>query len=154
VKLRYRPRTQAATPEAFAAELAERLDSDLERGFTGHGPHRDELALLRDGRELRAYGSQGEQRLALLALILAEREVLAAERGAPPLLLLDDVMSELDADRRERLIARLGSAGQSVITTTDLAHVPGAQAPGVARVQVRDGVVDDEAVRAPAEVAA
>jgi DNA replication and repair protein RecF len=154
VELRYRPRTQAATPEAFAAELAERLDSDLERGFTGHGPHRDELALLRDGRELRAYGSQGEQRLALLALILAEREVLAAERGAPPLLLLDDVMSELDADRRERLIARLGSAGQSVITTTDLAHVPGAQAPGVARVQVRDGVVDDEAVRAPAEVAA
>jgi DNA replication and repair protein RecF len=154
VELRYRPRTQAVTPEAFAAELAERLDSDLERGFTGHGPHRDELALLRDGRELRAYGSQGEQRLALLALILAEREVLAAERGAPPLLLLDDVMSELDADRRERLIARLGSAGQSVITTTDLAHVPGAQAPGVARVQVRDGVVDDEAVRAPAEVAA
>ena len=51
---------------------------DLERGFTGHGPHRDELAILRDGRELRVYGSQGEQRLALLALLLAERAVLAA----------------------------------------------------------------------------
>ena len=60
---------------------AARLDSDLERGFSGHGPHRDELALLRDGRELRVYGSQGEQRLALLALLLAERAVLGAERG-------------------------------------------------------------------------
>ena len=74
------------------------MDADLERGFTGHGPHRDDLALLRDGRELRAFGSQGEQRLALLALLLAEREALEQERGAPPLLLLDDVMSELDAD--------------------------------------------------------
>ena len=60
------------------------------------------LALLRDGRELRAYGSQGEQRMGLLALLLAERDVLEDERGAPPLLLLDDVMSELDFGRRER----------------------------------------------------
>ena len=100
------------TPEELAAELAERLDADLERGFTSHGPHRDDLALLRDGRELRVYGSQGEQRLALLALLLAERDVLDEERGAPPLLLLDDVMSELDAERRARLVARLG-AGQA-----------------------------------------
>ena len=78
-------------------------DADLERGFTGHGPHRDDLAFRRDGRELRAYGSRGQQRLGLLALLLAEREELAAERGAAPLLLLDDVMSELDATRRERL---------------------------------------------------
>src|SRR5947199_118551 len=95
------------------------------RGFTGHGPNRADSVPRRDGRELRAYGSQGEQRLALLALLLAEREVLAAERGAPPLILLDDVMSELDADRRALLVERLGE-GQSVITTTDLAHVPGA----------------------------
>src|ERR687885_164586 len=67
--LRYRPRSQPASAQELAAELAERLDSDLERGFTGHGPHRDELLLLRDGRELRVYGSQGEQRLALLALL-------------------------------------------------------------------------------------
>src|SRR5919199_823339 len=139
--LRYRPRSQAATPEQLAAELAERLDSDLDRGFTGHGPHRDELLLLRDGRELRVYGSQGEQRLALLALLLAERGVLADERGAPPLLLLDDVMSELDDGRRERLVARLAGGGQSVITTTELAHVPGAQAPGVVRLAVPPGAV-------------
>ncbi len=71
------------TPEALAAELAERVDADLERGFTGHGPHRDDLALLRDGRELRAFGSQGEQRLALLALLLAERETLDAGARRP-----------------------------------------------------------------------
>jgi DNA replication and repair protein RecF len=154
-ELRYRPRTRAGTPEAFAAELAERLEGDLERGFTTHGPHRDELSLLRDARELRAFGSQGEQRLALLALLLAEREVLASERGAPPLLLLDDVMSELDADRRERLVARLGETGQSVVTTTDLAHVPGAGAAEVRRLRVQDGAVAGEAAgRAPAEAAA
>jgi DNA replication and repair protein RecF len=142
--LRYRPRSTAATPEQLAAELAERFDSDLDRGFTGHGPHRDELLLLRDGRELRIYGSQGEQRLALLALLLAERAALAEERGAPPLLLLDDVMSELDADRRERLVERIGGAGQSVITTTDLAHVPGASAAGVLRLRVAPGAVAED----------
>jgi DNA replication and repair protein RecF len=146
--LRFRPRSQAATPEAFAAELAERVDSDLERGFTGHGPHRDELLLLRDGRELRVYGSQGEQRLALLALLLAERAALEDERGAPPLLLLDDVMSELDAERRERLVERIAGAGQAVITTTDLGHVPGAGAAGVVRLRVAPGAVAED--RAPA----
>jgi DNA replication and repair protein RecF len=142
--LRYRPRSEAASAEELAAELAARLDSDLERGFTGHGPHRDELLLLRDGRELRVYGSQGEQRLALLALLLAERAALEEERGAPPLLLLDDVMSELDADRRGRLVERLGGAGQSVITTTDLAHVPGAGDAGVVRLAVTAGAVTAE----------
>src|SRR5206468_3486189 len=101
-ELKFRPRTKAQTPEEFAAELYERHQSDLDRGFSQHGPHRDDLGLLRDGRELRAYGSQGEQRLALLALLLAERSVLARERGAAPLMLLDDVMSELDAERRQR----------------------------------------------------
>src|SRR5881392_3109861 len=81
-EVRYRPRSSAATAEELAGELAERTDADLERGFTGHGPHRDDLALSRDGRELRSYGSQGEQRLALLALLLAEREALAEARGS------------------------------------------------------------------------
>ena len=105
---------------------------DLERGFTGYGPHRDELALVRGGRELRVYGSQGEQRLALLALLLAERAVLAEHRRREPLMLLDDVMSELDAERRELLVAELRTGGQSVIATTDLAHVPGATDAAVA----------------------
>ncbi len=66
---------------------------------------------MRDGRELRAYGSQGQQRLALLALLLAERDAARrAPRGRPPLMLLDDVMSELDAERRERCVELLRAA--------------------------------------------
>jgi DNA replication and repair protein RecF len=148
VALEYRPRSRAADADEFVAELQTRLPSDLERGFTGHGPHRDELALLRDGRELRVYGSQGEQRLALLALLLAERSVLAEQRGRTPLMLLDDVMSELDAERRELLSGELSSGGQSVIATTDLAHVPGASDARVARLRVTPGAILQEALAA------
>lgn len=144
-ELRYRPRSRAGSAEELAAELAERVDADLQRGFTTHGPHRDDVGLLRDGRELRAYGSQGEQRIALLSLLLAERAVLAEERGAPPLLLLDDVMSELDETRRGLLVERLGE-GQALLTTTELAHVPGAGDDGVVRVRVEGGGILAEAV--------
>jgi DNA replication and repair protein RecF len=146
--LDYRPRSRAEGEQEFVAELQARLASDLERGFSGHGPHRDELAILRDGRELRLYGSQGEQRLALLALLLAERDVLSRERGRTPLMLLDDVMSELDAERRELLAAELSSGGQSVIATTDLAHVPGAAGSRVARLRVSTGAILQEALAA------
>jgi DNA replication and repair protein RecF len=147
-RLEYRPRTRALDEEQLIAELRERLDSDLQRGFSGHGPHRDELVLLRDGRELRAYGSQGEQRLALLALLLAERAVLAEHRQSAPLMLLDDVMSELDPARRKLLAEELCSGGQSVIATTDLAHVPGAGEASVRRLRVSTGAVLQEALAA------
>ena len=146
--LAYRPRSRAADEQEFVAELQARLASDLERGFSTHGPHRDELALLRDGRELRLYGSQGEQRLALLAMLLSERTVLARERGRTPLMLLDDVMSELDSERRELLARELASGGQSVIATTDLGHVPGACAADVTRLRVSPGAVLQEALAA------
>jgi DNA replication and repair protein RecF len=146
--LEYRPRSRAAGEDEFVAELQERLASDLERGFSGHGPHRDELAILRDGREQRQYGSQGEQRLALLALLLAERTVLARERRRMPLMLLDDVMSELDLERRELLARELSSGGQSVIATTDLAHVPGAGGESVTRLRVTAGRILTEALAA------
>ncbi|MCW2951185.1 MAG: replication and repair protein RecF [Conexibacter sp.] len=132
----YRPRSHAADAAELAAELAERHERDLERGFTDHGPHRDDLVFRREDRELRAYGSQGQQRLALLALLLAEREAIAATRDAIPVMLLDDVMSELDDDRRARLVELLRGAGQSVITTTDLEHVPGANDVDVTRLSV------------------
>src|SRR5208282_611160 len=148
VTLQYRPRSRAGDAEQFMAELAERLPADLERGFTGHGPHRDEVVLQRDGRELRVYGSQGEQRLALLALLLAERAVLAQERGETPLMLLDDVMSELDSERRELLACELRSWGQSVIASTDLTHVPGAQDAGVTRLRISPGAILQEAIAA------
>jgi DNA replication and repair protein RecF len=146
--LDYRPRSRAVDEDEFVAELQARLAGDLERGFSTHGPHRDELALLRDGRELRLYGSQGEQRLALLALLLAERSVLAEQRRRTPLMLLDDVMSELDAERRELLAQELSSGGQSVIATTDLAHVPGADGAAVTRLRVCSGAILQEAIAA------
>jgi DNA replication and repair protein RecF len=145
----YRPRSHALAAEELASELGERADRDLERGFTSHGPHRDDFALLRAGRDLRAYGSQGQQRIALLALLLAEREAIGEARDALPLLLLDDVMSELDATRRLALVRRLRtSGGQSVITTTDLEHVPGAAEPGVVRVGIAEGKILQAAVAA------
>jgi DNA replication and repair protein RecF len=145
--LSYRPRSRASDAEQLALELSERLAGDVERGFTGHGPHRDDIILLRDERDLRSYGSQGQQRLALLALLLAEREVIAAARASAPVMLLDDVMSELDRDRRESLVELLRSRGaQSVITTTDLEHVPNAQEDGVARLRVRSHEAVAEAV--------
>ena len=110
--MRYRPRSQATDAAGLAAELGERRAADLDRGFTAHGPHRDELVLTLDGAPLRAYGSQGQQRAALLALLFAERELLTERRDRPPLMLLDDVMSELDSERRERwrtCCARAGS---------------------------------------------
>ena len=127
-QLLYRPRSQATTAAQLTAEIADRHDSDLDRGFSGHGPHRDDLRLAREGRELRSYGSQGQQRLALLALLLAEREAIAASRGAAPILLLDDVASELDGGRRERLVELLAGdeagGGQSIVTATDPGQLP------------------------------
>jgi DNA replication and repair protein RecF len=107
-----------------ALDLDARLDRDLERGVTGLGPHLDDVVIAAGGRELRSFGSQGEQRLAVLALLLAEAELITERRGVPPLLLLDDVLSELDPDRRRILAARVARAGQALITATDAAMLP------------------------------
>jgi DNA replication and repair protein RecF len=104
--------------------LDERLSRDLERGTTGLGPHLDEIRVLAGDRDLRTYGSQGEQRMAVLSLLLAEAEVLAAQVGTAPLLLLDDALSELDADRRRVLSDRLGSRGQTIVTATGAEALP------------------------------
>ena len=123
-------------PSAEALEA--RVDADLERGTTGIGPHLDDFDLAAVGRELRRFGSQGEQRLAVLALILAEAELLAERGPAPPLLLLDDVLSELDERRRGILAERIGSSGQAFVTSTSASALPAAPAqlvevaPGVA----------------------
>jgi DNA replication and repair protein RecF len=148
MSIEYRPRSAARDVAEFTAELQACLQSDLERGFSGHGPHRDELALLSEARELRLYGSQGQQRLALLALLLAERALLASERGRIPLMLLDDVMSELDSERRALLAGELDAGGQSVIATTDLAHVPAATDARVTRLRVSGGTILQEALAA------
>jgi DNA replication and repair protein RecF len=140
-ELRYRPRSAATDADGLAEELAERRGADLERGFTAHGPHRDELQLLLEGVPLRTYGSQGQQRAALLALLFAERGLLAERRGRPPLMLLDDVMSELDAPRRQLLAELLRSGGQAVITATEPEHVPGSALADGGLVRVEDGAL-------------
>jgi DNA replication and repair protein RecF len=104
--------------------LDARLDRDLERGTTGLGPHLDDVQLLSAIRDLRLYGSQGEQRLTVLALLLAEAELIVERRGTPPLLLLDDVLSELDPDRRRALADRVGMGGQSLVTSTTATALP------------------------------
>jgi DNA replication and repair protein RecF len=104
--------------------LEARLDRDLERGTTGVGPHLDDVVVASNGRDLRSFGSQGEQRLAVLALLFAEGELLGDRRGVPPLLLLDDVLSELDPGRRRILAARVALAGQALLTATDAAMLP------------------------------
>jgi DNA replication and repair protein RecF len=115
-------RYEAETPSAEALE--ERLDRDIERGATGAGPHLDEVEILAGERDLRTFGSQGEQRLAVLALLLAEAELIQERRGFPPLLLLDDVLSELDPERRRVLAERLRTYGQALITTTSATALP------------------------------
>jgi len=107
-------------------ELDERLSRDIERAVTGAGPHLRDASITAGGRELRSFGSQGEQRTAVLALVLGEAELLAERRGEPPLLLLDDVFSELDTERRGALLAQLPQGGQTVITAT---HQPGVAEP-------------------------
>jgi DNA replication and repair protein RecF len=104
--------------------LEDRVDRDVERGATGLGPHLDEIAIVSGARDLRSFGSQGEQRLAVLALLLAEADLLTAERPSPPLLLLDDVLSELDPARREILASRVAGRGQTVITSTSRQALP------------------------------
>lgn len=148
--LRYRRRSRATDAATFARELGERVAADVERGFTAHGPHRDELLLSFGGRELRTYGSQGQQRVGLLAMLLAERVVVGETRSAPPILLLDDVMSELDRDRRSSLVDVVGECeGQVVITTTDVDHVPcGERGEPVTTVTVSAGSRLDDPVGA------
>jgi DNA replication and repair protein RecF len=133
--VRHSPLAAAADALALAAVLAYGRSADLERGFTAHGPHRDELQLLLDGVGRRAYGSQGQQRTALLALLFAERELLAERRARPPLMLLDDVMSELDTERRELLAGLLRSGGQAVVTATEPEHVPAVEEGELVRVE-------------------
>jgi DNA replication and repair protein RecF len=121
--IEYAPRAAGSAGE-IRAGLGERRETDSRLGRTSWGPHLDELKISTAGRSLRRYGSQGQQRTALLALLFAEREALLAAHRVAPLLLLDDVMSELDPERRGRLVERLGAGGQALITAAAEESVP------------------------------
>ncbi len=113
---------EGAPPTTEALEA--RLDRDLERGSTGIGPHLDDVILTSGPRDLRNFGSQGEQRLTVLALLLAEAELIAERRGFAPLLSLDDVLSELDPARRLILAERVQGSGQTLVTATQASSLP------------------------------
>jgi DNA replication and repair protein RecF len=134
-EISYRPRAEGDL-EPLIEELARRRSADLGRAYTSYGPQLDEVELRLAGRPLRRFGSQGQQRLALLALLFAERAVLLDAGRSAPLMLLDDVMSELDPQHRVLLVGILEGAGQSLITATESTHVP---SPSALRVEVRDG---------------
>ena len=106
------------------AEHDARLARDLERGVTGLGPHLHDIELMAGDRELRHYASQGEQRVAVLSLVLAEAEAIGSRTGVPPLVLLDDVLSELDGDRRLALAGLIAERGQTIVTATSPAALP------------------------------
>ncbi len=122
------PKDEAAIAHQFQLRLRERAREEQARGSTLSGPHRDDLELLLDGRPARLFASQGQQRSIALSLKLAEVKFLTAKLGEAPVLLLDDVLSELDLDRQAHLLALLDDTVQTFVSSThatELAYKPG-----------------------------
>jgi len=131
LELRYRPagaRIGEAPPDLVSQQLkaamSDARDEEIARGQTVVGPQRDDVEVWLDDHEARLFASQGQQRSAVLSLKLAELQYLADVTGEQPVLLLDDVMSELDPARRERLLAALQPGPQALITAADLNDLP------------------------------
>jgi DNA replication and repair protein RecF len=149
VRLAYRPAhgvrvggTEAEIAAGLAEILTARLERDREKGFTSAGPHADELTLALDGKGAKLFGSQGQQRAVVLALKIAEIENLRAALGRPPLLLLDDVSSELDPAKNRFLLGYLGGlSAQAFLTTTDRRLLDPAAGPDTAFYKVENGVL-------------
>ena len=115
------PSVGSETPrDALERRLVETADKELWNGTTLVGPHRDDIAFTLEGRDLAAFASRGQQRTAILALKLTELDLLEGLDGRPPLLLLDDVFSELDPARRAHLVRRITTLPQAFVTTTTL----------------------------------
>jgi DNA replication and repair protein RecF len=129
---------RGALRDALAAKRA----LDIQRGVTHAGPHRDDLQLHLDGRELRLFGSAGQQRTAAIALRMLEAETIRDRCGAAPLLLLDDPFAELDARRSHQILELLADAGlgQTVLAVPRAVDIP-PELTWLARWQVRDGVL-------------
>lgn len=133
---------QSTSPlEDMLRGLSNTRQEDLRRATTTFGPHRDDLELLLRGQDMRAYASQGQMRTAVLSMRLAELDMLRKRQGEAPLLLLDDVLSELDAGRRMRLLERIQGV-QTLLTCTDLSDLSGARPQAVLRV--RAGAIHPE----------
>ena len=111
-------------PENLAEAVNNSLAEDLKRGSTSVGPHRDDVPVLLDGQEARSYASQGQQRTAVVSLKLAEAALIENRTGERPLLLLDDVLSELDGERRAALLKEVAGGGQVIITSVEAGPFP------------------------------
>ncbi len=127
--------------EELAAAVARAAPAEARRGTTLVGPHRDDLALALDGKDLRAYGSRGQQRAAAFALRLAAAAIFREERGEAPILLLDDVFAELDPGRADRLAALVAGTAQVFATATHAEDLT-ARFPGVPLHRVRPGRIE------------
>jgi len=127
IEIRYRTALgEAAEPAALLAALERSQREEIRRGQTLAGPHRDDLAIEIDGVDARAFGSRGQQRLTALALRLAEILPVTDAAGTPPILLLDDALSELDPTARGHVLHEIQSAEQVFLTTPDAPVVDGA----------------------------
>ena len=126
LEIAYAPNLNAESAEILAEALFASRETDARRLTTTVGPHRDDVALLVDGRDVRAYGSQGQQRTAALSMRLAELNVMREDLGEWPVLMLDDVMSELDPGRRRRLLSHIKGI-QTLVTCTDPDDLAGAE---------------------------
>lgn len=151
----YRPgaRVDPGAPDleaALAAAVEAAAPDEQRRGVVLVGPHRDDLLLTLGGRDVRLYGSQGEQRSLVVALKLAELALLTERLGTTPLFLLDDVASELDAARRQGLVGALADAGAQVfLTTTDLDPAIASQLCDIIVFVIDAGTAERAAARAP-----
>lgn len=123
----------------FSSSLVRNRDEEFRRGLTLTGPHRDDISFLIDGRSAREFGSQGQQRSIVLAWKIAEVEVTHDILGKSPILLLDDVMSELDAARREAVVSFVRGEMQTIMTTTNLGYFSNGMLDGAKVVEIGDG---------------
>ena len=130
---------EAELREVFIDALISKRDQEISRGYTVVGPHRDDLILKVNDMDLRKYGSQGQQRTAALSLKLAELEFMKSETGEYPVLLLDDVFSELDGLRRKALINIIADKIQTIITATDGENLSGIKNNSYNVYQVKKG---------------
>ena len=125
--------------QRFRERLEGRRMVELAAGSSLYGPHRDELIFQVNGWNLRTYGSRGQQRTGALALKLAELQAMSEATGEKPILLLDDVMSELDAQRRAALLNALADVHQGIVTTTDWTQFSADFQQDVQRLQIEGG---------------
>ncbi len=130
--------------ESMAARLKEVRSRERELGATIIGPHRDDLSMLTDRREVGTYGSRGQKRLVALTLKLAESALIQDRAGELPILLLDDVLSELDGPRRRFVLDRIEHSQQVILTSVDIGDLVGLDSNLESRLRVKDGILTSE----------